>query len=135
MFSWDRTDAAGSTTWNGMPFGVSLSRSPLPGTPTQGFVADDWIGRWAMNHDGWNGTLEITSAAPFAAAYTAFDGRTLPVAGGPDGALPHVLNITVPFAADNIQPFQLLAHTWEKDVFSGLTQWGGLNFGVQGRRT
>ncbi|MER7582610.1 hypothetical protein [Kitasatospora sp. NPDC097691] len=135
VFSWDRADAAGSTTWSGMPFGVSLSRSALPGTPTRGFAANDWIGRWAMNHDGWNGTLQITSAAPFGASYTTFDGRTLPVSGGPDGSLPHVLNITIPFSPDNIQPFQLLAHTWEKDVFSGLTQWGGLHFGVRGRRS
>ncbi|SHF84771.1 C1 family peptidase [Streptoalloteichus hindustanus] len=135
LFSWDKVNAAGTTTWSGIPFGVSLSRSDLPGRPTRGFVANDWIGRWAMNHDGWRGTLNITSAQPLSATYVASDGRSLPVSGGVEGGRPHVLRIVIPFASDNRQQFQLFAHTWEKEVFSGLTQWGGLNFGVQGRRT
>jgi hypothetical protein len=133
FFSWDPANAAGRTTWNGIPFGVSLSRDVLPGTNTQGFVANDWIGTWAMNHDGWRGTLEIMAAQPLSAIYRSGDGRTLNVTGSV-GDHPHLLNITVPFAPDNIQKFQLLAHTWEKSVFSGLTQWAGFDFGVQGHR-
>ncbi|MEV8096924.1 hypothetical protein [Kitasatospora sp. NPDC085879] len=134
VFSRDQRNAAGTTTLSGMPFGVSLSRSALPGTPTRGFTAADWIGRWATNHDGWHGTLAITSVAPFSARYAAPDGRVLDVAGGPDAALPHVLRIGIPFDAGSPQQFQLFAHTWEKDVFSGLTQWGPWNFGAQGHR-
>ncbi|MCZ4097812.1 hypothetical protein C8250_037280 [Streptomyces sp. So13.3] len=93
-----------------------------------------WVGRWQMDHDGWRGTLDITSAVPFAVSYTAADGQGLAVDGGPDPGLPHVLRISIPFSPDNIQQFQLFAHTWEKDVFSGLTQWGPCNFGVQGNR-
>ena len=134
VFSWDPGNAAGTTSWNGIPFGVSLSRGKLPGTPTQGFSANDWAGVWAMNHDGWRGTLRITSAQPLQATYTTSDGRVLAVSGS-IGNHPHILRLEVHFSGEDRRPFQLFAHTWEKDVFSGRTQWGGLNFGVQGRRT
>jgi len=49
-----------------------------------------WLGHWQRDHDGWRGTLRITSARPFAATYTGTDGRALPVSGGPDGGQPHV---------------------------------------------
>ncbi|MEV4317171.1 C1 family peptidase [Actinocrispum sp. NPDC049592] len=134
VYSFAPTLAAGSTSWSGIPFGVSLSRSALPGRPTSGFVANDWIGTWAMNHDGWTGTLRVTSVAPFSASYTHEDGRTLAVTGGLDSAHPHVIRARIGFAADDQRPFQLYAHTWEKDIFSGTTQWGGQNYGVNGRR-
>jgi hypothetical protein len=49
------------------------------------------------------------------------------------GAL-HRLHLTIPFAPDNQQPFDLAYHTWEDGVFSGTTQWGGRTFGVQAFR-
>jgi hypothetical protein len=134
VFSWDPDNAAGRTSWNGIPFGVTLSRGSLTGSPTQGFTTADWSGTWAMNHDGWRGTLRVNTAAPFNGSYTTSDGRVLAVTGA-IGSHPHVLNIVIHFSPDNWQPFQLFAHTWEKTVFSGETQWGGRNFGVQGRRT
>ncbi|RSM81569.1 hypothetical protein DMH04_27175 [Kibdelosporangium aridum] len=130
----DPGQAAGLTTWSGIPFGVSLSRSALPGRPTQGFTANDWIGAWAMNHDGWSGTLRITSVQPFVATYTRSSGENLPVSGGLDSTHPHVLRARIRFSGDNLQPFQLHAHTFGKDVFSGTTQWAGLTFGAKGRR-
>jgi hypothetical protein len=135
VFSWDPVNAAGSTVWDGMPYGVSLSRNPLPGDVTRGFVAADWLGTWALNWDGWRGALAITSVQPFAATLSTDDGRTIGINGGVDGNRPHALNVSIPLAPDNTQPFQLYAHTWEKTRLSGLTQWGGLNFGVQGVRT
>jgi hypothetical protein len=134
IFSWDPRNAAGSTRLDGSDYGLSLSRDALPGTASQGFDAAAWQGSWAMNHDGWQGTLNISSVQPFAATYTA-DSNTLNVAGGPDGGQPHILRITVPFDATNPQQFQLFGHTWENNVFSGVTEWDGQAYGVQGHRT
>lgn len=134
IYSWEPWLAAGTTTWSGIPFGLSLSRGSLPGHWTSGWSANDWIGTWAQNHDGWHGTLRIFSAQPFHANYTHPDGRTLPVSGGPDSTHPHILRVTIPFASNDVRPFQLYAHTWERDIYSGTEQWSGLTFGVQGRR-
>lgn len=135
VFSWDPVNAAGRTTWNSIPFGVSLSRSPLPGANTNGFVARDWVGTWSINWDGWRGTLAVSSAQPLSATLTRSDGQVIGVGGSVDAGHPHVLHLTIPFSPDNAQPFQLYAHTWEKSRFSGLTQWGGMDFGVQGVRS
>jgi hypothetical protein len=134
VFSWDPQNAAGTTTWSGVPYGVSLGRSSIAGTPTKGFTAEDWVGTWHMNHDGWQGTLHVDSAAPFSGSYTPAQGGPLAVNGAADSTQPHILNVNIAFP-DNNQPFRLLAHTWEKDVFSGVTQWKDLSFGVQGHRT
>nr|WP_052478872.1 hypothetical protein [Kibdelosporangium sp. MJ126-NF4]CEL21011.1 hypothetical protein [Kibdelosporangium sp. MJ126-NF4]CTQ95475.1 hypothetical protein [Kibdelosporangium sp. MJ126-NF4] len=134
VHSGDVRQAAGFTTWSGIPFGVSLARGAQPGRPTGGFTANDWIGAWDMNHDGWQGTLRITSARPFAATYTRSNGQVLTVGGGLDATHAHVLRATIPFSPDNNQAFQLHAHTREKDVFSGTTQWAGLTYAAKGRR-
>jgi hypothetical protein len=134
VFTWDPGNAAGSTRWNGSDYGVRLSRGALEGTPSQGFDLSAWAGSWAMNHDGWRGALDITSAQPFAATYTTADGNTLAVSGGPDAGQPHILRLAIPFDPNSPQQFQLFGHTWESDVFSGLTELGGQTYGVQGRR-
>jgi hypothetical protein len=135
VYSHDCMRAAGSTTWGRSRFGVSLSRNRLSGTPSPGFKAQDWIGDWAMNHDGWLGTLSIASVEPFAATYTtSWDGTSLPVTGGLAGGASHFLQIAIPFFPGNPQDFRLFGHTRENDVFSGLTLTGGRTYGVQGYR-
>jgi hypothetical protein len=134
LFTWEPRRAAGVTTWWGEPFGVSLSRTALPGTPTRGFDASRWTGRWAMDHDGWQGMLNITSTEPFAATYTPEGGAPLPVSGGLVAGRPFELHLTLPLAPDNVQPFRLLGHTRESDVFSGTTARAGQTYGVQGSR-
>lgn len=134
LFSWDPGNAAGSTRVDGSDYGLRLSRDALAGTPSKGFDVGAWAGTWAMNHDGWRGTLDVSSAAPFVATYTAADGKTLAVTGGPDPGQPHILRIGIAFDAANPQPFQLFGHTWENNVFSGLTESGGQAYGVQGLR-
>ncbi|MFI2209711.1 hypothetical protein [Streptomyces sp. NPDC020141] len=133
VFAGDPGSAAGWTTWNGIPFGLGLSRSPLPGEPAQGFTAPDWAGVWEMSHDGVRGTLDIASAHPFSAAYTTGDGQVLPAVGGPNRSRPHILDLTVPLPG-RARRFRLLAHTWAKGVFSGHTSADGLDLGVRGRR-
>lgn len=132
VFSWDPHNAAGVTLWQGTPFGVSLSRDKITGKPTKDFTRKAWIGSWAMNHDGWRGTLTISGVAPFTANYKRPDGATLSATGV--FVSDHELNLTIDFGGGNKQPFRLLAHTWESTRFSGTTRWGGSTFGVQGAK-
>ncbi|GAA2248047.1 hypothetical protein GCM10010232_39190 [Streptomyces amakusaensis] len=133
VFGGDPDSAAGWTTWNGTPFGLSLGRAALPGAPAQGFTAPDWAGVWEMNHDGVRGRLDIVSAHPFAAVYTTEDGQALRASGGPHGSRPHILDLAVPLPGGS-RRFRLLAHTWARGVFSGHTSAGGVDLGVRGHR-
>lgn len=136
VFSGDCRKAAGSTSWGDSRFGVTLSRNDISGTPSDGFDANDWVGDWAMNHDGWEGTLSIESVAPFKASYqTSWDQVTLPVSGAITGGSDHFIEFTIPFFPDQPQDFRIFGHTRENDVFSGITLWGGRVYGVQGHRT
>jgi hypothetical protein len=121
--------AAGMTWWNGAPFGVTMARGEIA-SPLR---SAGWQGHWEMNHDGWHGRLSITSTAPWAGTYTPDGEAALPLRDfvAPDG---YQLSFSIPFSADNVQPFTLLNHTQESGRFSGTTVWAGMTFGVQGRR-
>ncbi|ANI40341.1 hypothetical protein MYVA_3198 [Mycolicibacterium vaccae 95051] len=131
VFSWDPDNAAGQTWWSGIPFGVTMSRDPIHTLGNRGFDASQWIGTWDMNHDGWGGRLEISSVAPLRVRYTPDAGESLDVVGSL--VSPHELRLMIMFP-DGIQPFTLLAHTWELGRFSGVTRWGGGPFNWGGRR-
>jgi hypothetical protein len=139
LFSWDKDQAAGKTFWNEIPFGVILSRGNIPSVYGNNFTMNKWIGTWNMNHDGWRGTLRITGFYDMPithqkmvnATYTDQNGAVKTVTGALDMAHPHHLLMNINFAADNNQPFELLFHTWTEKTFSGVTQWGGMNFGVE----
>lgn len=72
-YSWESTSCAGTTIWNGTLFGVILDRSAIPGKAGSS-DRNDWIGRWAMDHDGWHGTLIINGfsdiSLPWSNAFT-----------------------------------------------------------------
>lgn len=123
-FSWDIDNAAGRTTSGGAAYGVVLSRKPLPPEHLAKFAVANWLGSYAVNHDGWRGTLRINSVTPFAATYTDDKGHTTVVHGTVEA---HELKMTI-----GSQPFDLLYHTWESGVFSGTTVWSGTTFGVIG---
>lgn len=132
VYQFTREDglAAGVTWWNGSPFGVTLARSPITSPPVSGTT---WQGAWDMNHDGWHGRLDITSTGPLAGTYTPAGGSPVALRDvvGADG---YRLSFTIPFSADNVQPFSLFRHAQEGGRFSGTTQWAGMTFGAQGRR-
>lgn len=134
LFSWEPTMAAGLTSWSGQPYGVSMSRSTrLPGAQGQGFEPAHWVGRWAMDHDGWKGMLEVTSIEPLSATYTPEGGTAVPVSGTVAPSRSYELDISIQFA-NHAQPFRLLGHTWENDTFSGTTMWADQTFGAHGVR-
>lgn len=135
LFSRNTTLAAGKTTWSSKPFGSQISRGVIPYTYGTGFNYAKWFGRWSMNHDGWRGTLYIETivrGSMVSGRYVGSDGVTKTVAGTLDAANPHRLNLTIAFDATNRQPFELLFHTRTAGTISGITQWGGKNFGVVG---
>lgn len=133
VFSFDPSQAAGWTEWEGARYGARMSRTASKHTRIGGFDKQRWVDTWAMNHDGWKGRLLLSQVEPLVARYEATD-HTIDVTGGLDPAHPHILNMSIPF--DEVQPqkFQLLHHTWEDGVFSGTTSWEGRPFGVIGDR-
>jgi len=135
VFSWDPVHAAGMTTWSGKPFGVRLGRAPLSGRGSRDFNAGAWNGVWAMNHDGWRGTLTLHGApGAISGSYRTQQGQTLPVTAHIESGNPHVLDLMIPFAPNNHQQFRLACHTWENNIFSGTTVWANRTFGVMAER-
>jgi hypothetical protein len=135
IYSWDRNYAAGFTTWASIPFGSFLTRYALPGVYGNNFTKDKWIGTWDMNHDGWRGRLTIfgftwSGAWRLNATYTTGDGRILTVSGQLTNGRQHIASFNIPFSSDNNQPFVLHFHTWENNMASGYTYWGGAQFGA-----
>lgn len=138
-YSWFPTLGAGKTYWNNIPFGSLVNRQPIPHKPSTTFDKDEWLGTWSMNHDGWRGTLTLNSITSsiwgsllVKGTYLAQDGRSLDIRGWINPNQQHVLNLTIPFAADNNQSFELYYHTWENGIFSGVTTWAGRRYGVYG---
>jgi hypothetical protein len=138
-YSWESTRGAGTTIWNNTTFGVILDRAAIPGS--QGTSAqNDWIGSWAMDHDGWQGTLTITGfntiEFPFGelttvqASYTAANGTVSAVTGTLDPNDQQHLFLTIAFAG-NEQPFSVYRFSWETDNAAGNTAWSGTAFGVR----
>ena len=140
-YSWFPVMGAGKTHWNNIPFGSLVNRGAIPHRPSNSFSRSEWIGSWAMNHDGWQGTLTISAITPFlwgmllvSGTYRTHDGRLLTISGSVNAAQNHVMSINIPFSADNNQSFELHYHTWENGIFSGTTTWGGRKFGVFGNK-
>ena len=67
--------------------------------------------------------------------YTLDGRQPIGVTGVLSHGVEHRCTMSIPFDSSNNQPFTLLHHTWERDVFAGTTTWGGCTFGVQGFRT
>lgn len=125
--------AAGATSWNGAPVGVTISRDPLPDGSRGGAGTTSWAGSWDLVHDGWRGVLDIHSDRPLSASYLEQNGRRRTVTGSVDAAQPHRLSLTIDFGGHR-QPFTLLRHTRSQGRCSGTTVWNGATFGVSGRR-
>ena len=138
-FSWEWMRCAGTTTWNQMPYGVVLDRIAIPGNHGQS-DRNDWVGNWAMDHDGWQGTLSITALTDVdvvfwkltkvTAEYTAANGVISSVTGYLDLNNPQCLCLTIAFPG-NSQPFTIYKFSWETDNAAGTTVWSGTTYGVR----
>jgi hypothetical protein len=140
-YSWESTSCAGTTIWNHAKYGVILDRSAIPGRSGTS-NRNDWIGSWAMNHDGWRGTLTITGFTDIRlpwpnanliiahASYKAANGTVLLVSGLLDTTNHHRLGLTIAFPDSN-QPFEIYQFSRENDNAAGITTWSGMTFGVR----
>lgn len=102
-----------------------------------------WLGRWAIDHDGWRGRLVIRTFfvlwegadQPSAknpvllGRWYGEDGTSKPVVGWFEGD-GRVLRCTI-----GDQPFELALHSGELDRASGRCWWNGQEFGVVATRT
>src|SRR5688572_20131189 len=98
---------------------------------------DDWVGEYAMNHDGFQGTLRIQDskrdcAAPawchLVISYIDAKGVRIPAAIRTiDQAFQHML-FDIAFQG-NRQPFHGYLMSWDKSRMAGTTAWQGRTFG------
>lgn len=133
LFSWDSDHAAGSTTWNGKTYGAVLSRVAIPQTAVSGSLPASMIGNYKMNHDGWKGTLRITSisGSTLSGSYVNSNGQTRPLTGTWNSAYPNRAQFKIDFNAGNTQQaFTLYFHSWQNSVMSGTTLSGGNTYGA-----
>jgi len=100
----------------------------------------EWIGSYAMNHDGFQGTLRIADArvdcaAPawcrLMASYIDSNGTPLRATiRFMDQAWQHmVFYVAFP---DNMQRFDAYLMSWDKNRIAGTTVWDGRTFGFYG---
>lgn len=134
----------------------------LFGDPTADVASNaEWLrGDWAMDHDGWAGTLKITriwdyrvdTAGSFGApvwrisgSYVSSDGKSYPFSGELGGfdsnqlgagskRSDHKIEFHIEFSASNKQRFVGYVHTWTSNRISGLTWWSSHPFGWTAQR-
>lgn len=117
------------------------------------------LGLWTMDHDGWQGLLNVTSVSGFkvvkvgtisapqwtlSGTYTGADGRTVAMQGTIGGVDPnhlggtprrsdHRLDLTISFPGAP-QQFVGYVHGRSRNVLSGYTWWANIPFGWTARR-
>jgi hypothetical protein len=129
----------------------------LFGDPTTDVASNaEWLrGDWAIDHDGWKGTLKVTRiwnyrvetsggyAAPvwsISGTYVSSDNKSYSFLGTLGGFDPnqlgagskrsdHKVEFRIEFAAANNQRFVGYVHTWMLTRISGLTWWSNHPFG------
>jgi hypothetical protein len=158
LFGWTRDAIAGVTTWGGTPFGfyalkdggASVGGPPgsPPGTP---ITKLDFVGTYAMNHDGWRGTLTLWAQDDDPIEQLPnLRGSYVPQGGGPPrdvrgwvrtptypldpGWGPgHKIELRIDFAgtldADDDQRFDGYLFTRTRDAMAGVTWWHDRPFG------
>ena len=97
----------------------------------------EWYGEYAMNHDGWRGTLVISdskadcASSPWCAMvlkYRDHQGQTHRVAVEKiDNKGQHMVFYI--YFPQNKQKFDAYLFSWDKSKMAGTTYWGGRTFG------
>ena len=115
----------------------------LPATLHADATRGDWMGGYAMDHDGHQGTLTIASSPrhcivagciDLIARYVDQRGDSFPVAVTAFDENGQHLGLTIDFPGSP-QPFDLYIFSFEKTRLAGTTVWQGRTFGVTATRT
>ncbi|WPD22544.1 MAG: C25 family cysteine peptidase [Candidatus Electrothrix scaldis] len=155
LFTQTKDAMAGITWWNDIPFGFYANKDgTFAGGPNlvSGKVSTaDFLGEYAMNHDGWEGTLKLWEAnnGEVAGTYTSIDGSSqhsvrtvlrtatnirLPSDWGPV----HKIELYIDFAdtanQDDDQKFEGYLFTQTKDAMAGITWWNNTPFGFYAQK-
>ncbi len=139
-YSWNGNYAAGSVQYSNKAYGTFLTRTKERSAYARDFNHTKWIGDWAMNHDGWKGTLSIDSFKlvdgryTMKASYKNASGQVKAVKGTLQPGAEHIANVKIELSEGNPQEFTLYYHTWTSNLFSGSTEWSGKSFGVHAFR-
>lgn len=110
----------------------------------------DFADHYEMVHDGWQGTLHLTTASGdivegtpnMGGQYTASDGSEHAVRGymrtatypistswGPDHKISFYIDFSDTLNQDDDQKFDGYLFTWTKDAMAGVTWWNNIPFG------
>jgi hypothetical protein len=150
LFSWDDQNMAGLEIQDGVTYGFHATKQSTPShvaAPASANARDAFLGAWTMNHDGWKGTLYLTTAVTGwyqdAAGNWYTTGSVNAVAGfyrDRDGVAHSVVGAIVGRELrfyiwfGTWQPFHGYVYSWDKGLMSGVTYWGGYDFGFTAAR-
>ena len=116
----------------------------LAGVPAVGPIGpSSFLGRWEMNHDGWQGVLEfddvqfplmaIMPSPQITGTYTPQGGTAVPVSGQLSNSNPREIWFDIHFTGGS-QSFHGYLHSHEAGILAGTTDWHGTPFGFVARR-
>jgi hypothetical protein len=135
IFSRDPETIAGTFVDGGTTYGFHATQGdwlPPDASPGGAFAGAQYIGNWSLNHDGWPGTLTITSVNPLtgalSASYRNAQGEVFPVTGRV-GAGGRAITFSIAFDAASPQVFNGYIYSWDRGIMSGITFWAGMPFG------
>jgi hypothetical protein len=134
LFSWDDQNLAGLEVQDGVTYGFNATKASIPAHVAAGSPAtlrDSFLGHWKMNHDGWKGELYLypTGASGVSGFYYDSDGDAHSVTGSLVG---RELRFNIWFGS--WQEFRGYVYSWDKGLMSGITFWGGTDFGFTAAR-
>jgi hypothetical protein len=134
IFSWDDQNLAGLELQDGVTYGFHATKGTTPAhvaASSPASLRDSFLGRWTMNHDGWKGTLYLraSGASGVVGDYVDGDGDSHAVTGSLFG---RELRFWINFGG--WQEFRSYIYSWDKGLMSGVTFWGGTDFGFSAAR-
>lgn len=135
LFSQDTGAFAGSSVWQGTPFGFFARRStPVPLSAYRSGRADphDLLGSYAVRIDGYRLDLmlsQIRGDAVIGRCWSDRVGVDLPVEASLGGEVPHQVRIVVGAGQPEALSLDGYVFSEPKNAIAGSLQWGDLSLG------